>query len=277
MIASERQETILQLLSAKGFLSTNELCQTLNVSPATIRNDLNTLSKKKLLIRSHGGAAALTHKDLSVKVQPTTSNILPSNITVSDSSLRFKRRAGINGTQKNAIAQKALSYIQDNQCILLDASTTSLALAKLLGKKFNRLLVVTNGIYNMLTLKDYPNITTAIIGGIVTPNSGSVEGILGADILKNFHIDVAFLSSYGFTLKEGLTDFNLYEVELKKEMLKASNRVIALVDSSKFGHVSVASFMESKDLDTIITDDGVDQKTLDDCKNAGIHVDICSY
>lgn len=263
MLAVERHRLIQELLNEKGQITTNELCQRLSASPATIRNDLNKLSELHLLQKTHGGAVSC----------------FPSGKNASDpglqpiNTLSFKSRENVNSRQKEAISEAALSYIQDNQCILLDASSTALALARKLHR-FNKLMVITNGIYTMLTLKEVPNITVILIGGIITKNSGSVEGVLGIDLLNHLHIDQAFVSAYGFTPEEGLTDFNVYEVELKRAMMKSCKNVIALLDSSKFETNSAASFIPTEEINTILTDDGLDEELLKKYQQQGINIKI---
>ena len=177
--------------------------------------------------------------------------------------------------EKGAIAEAALEYIKDNQCILLDASSTALTLAKKLTR-FSKLLVVTNGVYTMLALKDTPNIDTIIIGGIVRKNSGFIEGTIGADILRHFHVDIAFVSANGFSEKEGLTDFNIYEVELKRRMLENCNHIIAMIDSSKFARVSSSSFLATEKIDVLLTDDKIASELLERYKSEGINVQVCT-
>ena len=109
-------------------------------------------------------------------------------------------------------------------------------------------------------MKDIPNITVILLGGIITKNSGSVEGVLGVELLNHLHIDQAFVSAYGFTTEEGLTDFNVYEVELKRAMMKSCKNVIALLDSSKFENTSAASFIPTEEISAILTDDGLDEE-----------------
>jgi predicted transcriptional regulator len=48
---------ILALLDEQGFLSTEAFVETFNLSPQTIRRDLNELAKQGLISRHHGGAS----------------------------------------------------------------------------------------------------------------------------------------------------------------------------------------------------------------------------
>lgn len=252
MLTLDRHNKIIELLNKNIRMTTNELCEQLNVSAATIRNDLNFLEKEQLVKKFHGGAALLNQSN----------------------NLEFHKRDKLNNFEKDAIANEAIQLIQNDQCILLDASSTSLALAKKLHI-FDRLTVVTNGIYTMLALKDVPNITVIFIGGIVTKNSGCTEGLLGCDLLSKVNADISFISAHGFTLDEGLTDFNIYEVELKKQMLKRSKKLVALLDSTKLEKVSTASFIKSADIDLLITDKKADSLIIEKYQNAGLNVNIC--
>lgn len=258
MLAIERHNYILKLLADNGLVTTNELCELLDVSPATVRNDLNKLEKDRLIHKTHGGAT-----------------LLSSTIQKSQNNYPFSERENKNKREKEAISNAALKHIEENQCIILDASSTALAVARKLDR-FSRLTVVTNGIYTMLALKDMPNITVIFIGGIVTKNSGSIEGLLGYDLLNHINADTAFISSHAFTLLEGLADFNIYEAELKKQMLSHSRSCIALLDYTKLEHISIANYCPTKDIDYLITDEQIAPELLTRYKNNGIKIEVAT-
>jgi DeoR/GlpR family transcriptional regulator of sugar metabolism len=253
MLANQRQQYILKKLDSDGSVQTNEIIAELKVSPATIRNDLSYLESKKLLVKTYGGALAVEGKQF--------------NYT------NFHYRERINNDLKDAIADRALNYIHDDQAIALDASTTSLALAKRLSN-FRRLTVVTNGIYTLLALNEMPNVTVIVIGGIATKGSGSIEGVLAEEMLKNISIDVAFFSGHGFNLDSGITDFNFYEVEMKKMILKRSKQVIGILDSSKLSLNSIGSFANRDEIDLIITDNRYNQDILKEYIEAGVKIEV---
>ena len=269
MFAIERREKIQQILHENGTVKTMELCAALDASPATIRNDLNLMAKQGVLQKIHGGASSLPKK-----LQPQLQTV-EATALLRPEAFSFQMREMQHAEEKGAIAEAALEYIKDNQCILLDASSTALTLAKKLTR-FSKLLVVTNGVYTMLALKDTPNIDTIIIGGIVRKNSGFIEGTIGADILRHFHVDIAFVSANGFSEKEGLTDFNIYEVELKRRMLENCNHSIAMIDSSKFARVSSSSFLATEKIDVLLTDDKIASELLERYKSEGINVQVCT-
>ncbi len=265
MLPVERRKRILEILSQEKRATTQDLAKQLNVSVVTIRNDFNKLEAEQYISVVHGGAV----------LSSCNETLLQSQL---DNTYNFHKRESLNSIQKNAICKEALQFIKDHQCILLDASSTCLTLAKNLNSMhFQQLMVVTNGIYTMLALKETPNITVVLIGGIVTKQSGSIEGLLGCELLNHIHADLAFVSAHGFTLNEGLTDFNVYEAELKKKMMEHAKKRIALLDYSKLENVSAASFCNTKDLDIILTDQNAHADVIAKYKENGLNLKICNY
>ncbi|MCP3027821.1 DeoR/GlpR family DNA-binding transcription regulator [Halobacillus sp. A5] len=233
MFVSERRNKIMQLLDEKKRVTVKELAAHIGVSEATLRTDLNRMEEDGLLKRTHGGA------------------ILNE---ASDNETSFSAREKKNREEKTIIAESAFELIEEKQCILLDASSTALELARYLKNQPIRLTVVTSGVLTALELKENPDITVILIGGVVTNRSSSIEGTLGLSILEHVHIDMMFTSGNGFSVESGLTDFNLYEVALKRELVKKSNKIIALVDSSKIDKASSAVFATPEEIDILITD-----------------------
>lgn len=256
MLAIERHKRILKMLADNVHVTTNELSQILDVSTATIRNDLSKLEKDRLILKTHGGAT-----------------LLSSTIQRPQSIYPFNEREEKNSIEKEAISNTAIKHIKEGQCIILDASSTALAVARKLDC-FSRLTVVTNGVYTMLALKDMPNITVIFIGGIVTKNSGSTEGLLGYDLLNHINADTCFVSAHGFTLKEGLTDFNIYEAELKKQMIYHACKCIAILDNTKLEHASTTSFCSSKEINLLITDEQIGSDLQYKYENSGISIEV---
>lgn len=171
------------------------------------------------------------------------------------------------------IAKKAIKHISHKDCILLDASTTGLELARLLRDSNMKLTVVTNGISTAIELKENPGINVILIGGMTRMGSMAIEGLLGINILDKINIDTMFTSASGFTIEEGLTDFNVYEVELKKVMANKAEKIIALLDMSKIGTSSIATFAKCEQIDTLIVDDKLSDEYIATLANYNIKVD----
>lgn len=253
MFTGERQKKIIDIVNEEKSISVNELTNRLNYSPATIRADLNLLDHEGLLIRTHGGATSLV-----------------KNADKESFNINFGLREQENHKEKIKIAKKAFQFIEEDSCIILDASSTSLELGKLINETNMRLIILTNGLNVANILKNHTNVTTILIGGIVKGNSNAIESTLGATILEQLNIDAAFVSAHAFNLKDGLTDFNLYEVELKQLMVKYAKKIYALVDHSKLEKRSISSFGSFTDIDYFITDDQIETELINKYKNKGL-------
>lgn len=206
----------------------------LNISVGTLRTDLKILEEEGLLTRTHGGA-------------------IPKKAKAGLQENRMSSRSELNNEEKKAIALKAAEFVKQGQCIILDASSTIVELAKVLSD-LDYLTVVTNGINAAMQLNHNPRIIVILIGGILRPSSRTIEGVLGESILNEIHADLFFTSSEGFTLEAGMTDFSLYEADLKKVMAMNADKIIALLDHTKLGRKSIATSVQASSIHTLITD-----------------------
>ncbi|WP_232334307.1 DeoR/GlpR family DNA-binding transcription regulator [Oceanobacillus sp. AG] len=251
MFAEERRNIILNQLQKDKRLTVKELANSLQVSEATLRSDLNIMENKGLLIRTHGGAVL-------------NENLPPKS--------NFTERAMKNIDSKIIIANRAIEFIQYKNSILLDASTTALELARKLKDTDLKLTVVTSGLSTAMELKENPNINVIVLGGIARMGSMGLEGLIGSSILDKIHIDVLFSSASGFTIVDGLTDFNVYEVELKRQMVQKANKIVALIDHTKIGTSSISSFATTEQIDALITDKQLSEGLLNELASHNIKV-----
>ncbi|MGY3480173.1 MULTISPECIES: DeoR/GlpR family DNA-binding transcription regulator [Staphylococcus] len=241
MYADERREHIYTYIKSHKRATVKQLSDYLSVTEATVRSDLRLLESENKVTRTHGGA----------KVNDTMT-----------SKLNFSYRLTQKHREKHKISEFALNKIEPQQCILIDASSTTYELAKLISETTMELTIITNGLENAVLLKENPNLTVLVVGGFVSQDSNAITGNIDSQILEMYHIDYFFLSANGFTLENGLTDFSLPEVQLKKQMVQESEKVIALIDHSKFDISSTLSFAKITDISEVITDEAPNKKWL---------------
>ncbi len=246
MYTEERQKKILSLIKEKNRLSVRELSAFFNVSEVTIRNDFNKLAEEGSIIRTHGGA--LSQDDLKTE--------LPVNLR-KNKKMDVKRRIG----------KKASELISDGEVIFIDASTTAGEIAPFLKDK-HEITAITNSLECAVSLARSTNVEIMILGGIVRKKSLSVVG--GNTPMAK--ISKAFFGAWGFSIKDGLTDVNPMEIEVKKNIAKESIERIALVDSSKWGKVSYGTFMETGIISTIITDEQAPDDMVDELVSMNVKV-----
>lgn len=250
MFASHRRDRILELLQRDKQVLVKDLAHKFNVSEGTLRIDLRILEDEGLLERTHGGA-------VPVRAQGAIRDA------------RDPSRSEVNYEEKRAIGRKAANLVASGQCIILDASSTVLELAKALTDH-NYLTIVTNGLEAAMTLNKNPRNNVILIGGVLRVGSKTVEGVLGKDILAGIHADLFFTSAEGIGPQEGMTDFSLYEAELKKLMAANAHRTVALADYTKLGRRSIATSVLFKDIHTLITDKKADKEFIRHIKGAEV-------
>ncbi len=247
---NERQMQILTELNEAGFVRVQNLCDKFDVSSVTIRKDLSFLEHKGLLYRTHGGASK-------------------------QSLYAFERNIGekesIQVDQKKKIAEKSLTLINNRDYIILGSGTTVLYLAKLLGD-FDKLTVVTSSLFVSVELCNYENIKTLQLGGNVRKSSNSVIGSIAEQTLKDYSCNKVFLGVDGIDLEFGLTTSSALEAQLNKAMIKASEKVIVLADSSKIGKRSFGKIVDIQDMDVLITDSEIAKKDKIALEHLGIEV-----
>jgi DeoR/GlpR family transcriptional regulator of sugar metabolism len=251
LFLEERLDQIMTLLHERGRVSVAELSERFDVSAVTIRHNLTKLEQRGRLVRTHGGAMLKPHAGID----------LPA----------FSLRKELHLTAKQRIGQAAADLVGDGDSIALDASTTAWQIARHL-KERKELTVVTNGLFIALEFIESLGVTVVMPGGSLRSASASLVGDQGACILERYHVQKAFFGAGGFTLEEGLTDTDQYEVELKRRMVERAKEVIAVVDSSKWGQVTFAPLVSVDQLQRVITDTGAPPAMVSALRERGIPV-----
>jgi len=232
MIAQERRAILLEKLRDSGFLQVSELAKELNISSATVRRDFEELEKEGFCTRTRGGA-------------------LRSNVGVTlEVPYEVKRQQ--HSAEKNSIAIEAARLIEDGDTLILDAGSTTFALANLLYTK-KRLTVVTNDLQIAVRLAANPNFNLICTGGVARPNVFSLQGTQVSSFVNTLRVDKTFLGADAIHADGVVANVNIEEVAIKQAMIKAGNTVILLADSSKFDMSGFAKVCELKEIDLLIT------------------------
>jgi DeoR/GlpR family transcriptional regulator of sugar metabolism len=254
MTTFERRQRLVRFLEERSGIKVTELAERLNVSQGTIRNDLRALEQAGQIARVRGGAVVRNDHQFAT----------PS----------FAARVQVHAESKARIASRAVEMIEDGDSIILDASTTVFALIPYLQRLHN-LTIVTNGIEAGLALAKNTSHTVILVGGVLRSDGTSVVGHLGVKTLDDLHIKTAFVSCSGFTLQAGLTEIDIQEVLLKRKMIGCAERVIALIDSHKFGRVDLTSFAGLEQISHIFTDSDVDPEFVEQLRPTCTTLTVC--
>lgn len=225
LLTAEREQMILESLRRSETLSVISLSESLGVSVATVRRDLQSLQVRGLLARVHGGATIRQESP----VEPL-----------------FADKEGKFSDEKRRIGEGALALIEDYDTIYLDGGSTVLCLARLLECR-RGLTVVTNSLMAASLLMESGH-RLILTGGEFRAISRTLVGPLTAHILQGITVDKAFMGTIGLTLADGMSTTDANEAYTKKMVISRARQVVLLADSSKQG---VSSFVTCGGLDEI--------------------------
>jgi DeoR family transcriptional regulator, glycerol-3-phosphate regulon repressor len=243
-----RQNTILEIARQSGRVMVDELAQRFEVTPQTIRKDLNELCDQRMLTRVHGGA------------------ILSSGVE----NVGYDARRMIASAEKEAIAHAAAAHIPDHASLFINIGTTTEAVARAL-LQHSGLMVITNNLNVASLMRAYPQIEVVIAGGVVRPSDGGVVGEAAVDFIRQFKVDIAVIGASAIDQDGALLDYDYREVRVAQAIISNARKVVLVCDSSKFersapvriGHISqVTTFVtdrcEAEGIRRICIDSGVE-------------------
>lgn len=236
MLIAQRQSRLQQLIAEHGICDLETLARELGVSQSTIRRDIDGLVQQNLVKRTHGGV---------IWVGQQNGNHPDRRPDAFDQRVDFRREA------KQRIAAAAAKLIQPDQTILLDGGTSTFYLAQqLLGRP---LQIVTNSLPIAGLFQNDDNVELILTGGLLYPRYGVLLGPMMEATLASIHPQIMFLSVAG--VSDGmLFNQNLLLVEAERRMMQQAQKVVLLVDSSKFGQQALAQLCPLADIDVVVTD-----------------------
>ena len=249
LLANQRREQILKLLTEDGSAKVIDLAKIFKVSDVTIRQDLEKMESDSLIIREHGGAFLSSIED-----QVRSLSLMNTD----------------NMDKKVLIGKKAAELIDNGDVIILDSGSTTTEIAKnLIGRK--NLTVITNALNIAILLGSQPGIEVLMTGGEFKPPTLSLTGQKAADFLDDIHVDKLFLATAGISLKAGLTYPSISDLVVKKAMIDVADTVYLVADSSKIRKTSFASLGALSLINYIITDRSVSEEHMKLFKAHDIH------
>lgn len=248
---SPRQNKILTLAGKDGRVDVEKLSGIFDVSPQTIRKDLNILCDRQLLQRVHGGA------------------IVGSGIE----NVSYEARRLLAPGSKKAIGEMAATLIPDNSSLLINIGTTTEQVAHSL-KDHRGLLVITNNINAIAIMKNFLGIELIIAGGQVRRSDGGIIGVAAVDFINQFKADYAVIGVSAIDEDGSLLDYDFGEVRVAQSIIENARHVILVTDSMKLERSAPIRIGHISQINTIVTDGKLPQKLNATCAEHGVHVVI---
>ncbi len=231
MYLSRRHAEIIKLAKENGRVLVDALADYFDVTPQTIRKDLNELCDRRLLMRVHGGAQ------------------LPSGIE----NMEYEARRKIAAAEKKAIGEAAARLIPNKASLFINIGTTTEAVSDAL-LDHEGLMIITNNINVANRMRVYPSLEVIIAGGVVRGSDGGVVGEAAVDFIRQFKVDFAVIGVSAIDPDGALFDFDFREVKVAQAIIANARHVMLVSDSTKFERTAPVRIGHLSQVDTFITD-----------------------
>ena len=246
-----RQLDILDLARRLGRVDVDGLAAQFEVTPQTIRKDLNDLCDRHLLQRVHGGA------------------IYPSNVT----NLAYDSRRVLAAEAKARIGRRAAALIPDHSSIIMNIGTTTEEVAKSL-LRHEDIMVVTNSINVAHILRESRAAQVIVAGGVVRASDGGIVGEATVEFMRQFKADFAVIGTSAIDADGTLLDYDYREVSVAREIILLSRTTILVADAMKFERKAPVRIAPMAEIDVFVTDRRPPASVEEVVKTHGVRLEI---
>ena len=253
MHAAEREKLILEAVGRTGFVSYRDLESQLDASPATIRRDLSRLEEAGRIVRVHGGAKIVVD-------EPVTAGSLRLEGTPFEKSVDLNRKA------KSAIGRAAAALCEPGEGVMIDGGSTTFQMCEHLDGL--GLQVLTNSLHIVNALLPQAGTRILLPSGAVFREQNIVLAPAGEASMPRFHAPKLFMGAAAVG-PQGVMQADAVLVASQRRFMERAEQVILLVDSSKFASSSGAIVCPLDEVDTVITDSGIDAAMRQVVEQAG--------
>lgn len=234
---------------ANGTVTAAALAEKFGISLMTVHRDLDELERHGVVRKHRGGVTA----------QP--SSVFESHLTY---------RMGRESDAKAAMAREARALVEPGMAVMLDDSTSVLALAHLLDD-ISPLTVITNFVEIIRLATAWTDVRVIALGGEYNAPHDSFLGVPCIEALANLRVDVLFVSTS--TVSGAYVYHQEQEIVLvKRAMLTAATRKVLLMDHTKLGRMALHRLAPLSDFDVVITDDGADPEAVQQMRDEHVEV-----
>jgi DeoR family glycerol-3-phosphate regulon repressor len=250
---STRQTAILESARTQGEVQVDPLAESFDVTPQTIRRDLNRLCRLRLLQRVHGGAVA--HDGVE--------------------NLGYGARKRLAAEEKAAIGRCVGPLIADDSSLFINIGTTTEQVAvNLVGHV--GLLVITNNLNVVNTLLPSETIQVMTAGGIVRREDSGIVGDATVDFIGQFKVDFAVVGASAIEEDGAILDFDIREVRVAQAIIRNARSIILVADATKFQRTAPVRIGNVAEVDYFVTDRQPSSRFMQTCAEHGVAVKVAS-
>lgn len=248
-----RHLDILAIARADGRVTVDGLAERFDVTPQTIRKDLNELAERGMLQRFHGGA------------------VLSSGVA----NVGYEARRQLATEEKRRIGAHAALLIPDNASLIINIGTTTEQVAMALRAR-QGLMVITNNINVVNILQGNDGNEVIVAGGVVRHSDGGVVGEAAVDFIRQFKVDYAIMGTSAIDADGTLLDYDYREVKVAKAIMESARHSILVADAMKYERTAPVRISHISQLDYFVTDREPPHALREICRESDVKIEIAS-
>jgi len=248
---ARRLQRIAAAVMDAGSVTSGQLAEEFGVSLMTIHRDLDELAGQGLVRRFHGGASA----------QPSS---------VFEANINYRMR--VHRAEKQALARHVIDLVEPGSALMLDDSTTTLEVAKLVTPAM-QLTVVTNARQVLDVLREQEETRVILAGGEYSRAHDSYLGTVCTDTISRLSVDVLVMSTSAMSsthLFHQETDI----VEVKRAMMQAARRTLLLMDHTKVSRTALHAIADLRGVERLVVDSATPPEFIEVVRGRGLRVDV---
>lgn len=246
-----RQADIVLLARRVGRVDVEGLAEHFQVTPQTIRKDLNELCDRGLMQRFHGGAM----------------------LTSGAANVDYELRRQLSTESKHQIGERAAQLVPNDCSLLINIGTTTEQVAMAL-RNHRGMMVITNNINVVNILQGCPDMDVIVAGGTLRHADGGIVGEAAVEFIRQFRTDYAIMGVSAIDPDGSLLDFDYREVSVAKAILAGSRRSILVADNTKFSRSAPVRIGHISEMDVLVTDAPPPPAIVQTCRDNGVSIEL---
>lgn len=224
MIAAERQQKIVDVLTTQSLISLSQLSEMLNVSVMTIRRDVAELSSRGQIVAVRGGVKSVSASTASM----TSRNHHPS------------------------LLRAALSQIGNSRIIFLDSGELCLELALYIPWRED-MTVVTNDFEIASYIISHTPAVLYFIGGELRRSDNTFHRRIAHEALKTLNFELLFLAPENWT-EHGVWHNEEHRQSWYQMLIASSGKRVLMARSQSYGKSGMFHLYPLEKADVILSD-----------------------
>lgn len=244
-----RHDAIMRIARETGRVQVDALAEKFEVSPQTIRKDLNELCEASLLTRVHGGAM----------------------LAGGTENMAYLARRALAAEEKRRIAAAAATLVPNGSSLFINIGTTTEEFARSIAGR-EKLLVITNNLHVVSILLPSPGIEVVVAGGLVRRADGGIVGEATLDLVAQFKVDLAVIGASAIDADGTLLDFDYREVRVTQKIIANARKVVLVADALKFTRTAPVRIAHVSQLHAVVTDTAPPENFAAACREANVQL-----